>query len=94
MMNVKYSLNSSDLQAAAAAWEYSAAIPSGGATPAHWFMPSYEQWRVMLDVFSGSDSEKRSAMNSALKLHNDFYWTSTEKDYRAHYLGTYGFNPG
>ena len=92
-----YSLNSSDLQAAAAAWEYSAAIPSGGATPAYWFMPSYKQWRVMLDVFSGSnDSEKRSAMNSALKLHNDFYWTSTETNndaYRAHYLGPSGFNP-
>ena len=36
--------------AAYAAWNYSATIPSGGATPAHWFMPTKKQWENMRDA--------------------------------------------
>ena len=36
--------------AASAAWNYSATIPSGGATPAHWFMPTKKQWENMRDA--------------------------------------------
>ena len=36
--------------AAVAAWNYSATIPSGGATPAHWFMPTKKQWENMRDA--------------------------------------------
>ena len=42
--------------AAYAAWNYSAAIPSGGATPAHWFMPTKKQWENMRDVYSDASS--------------------------------------
>ena len=63
--------------AAYAAWNYSAAIPSGGATPAHWFMPTKKQWENMRDVYSGSNTQKRFAMNSAFGI-SGFYWTSTE----------------
>ena len=63
--------------AAVAAWNYSAAIPSGGATPAHWFMPTKKQWENMRDVHGGSNLENRNAMNSAFGI-SGFYWTSTE----------------
>ena len=63
--------------AAYAAWNYSAAIPSGGATPAHWFMPTKKQWENMRDVYSGGSLDKRNAMVSAYGIDGN-YWTSTE----------------
>ena len=63
--------------AACAAWNYSAAIPSGGATPAHWFMPTKKQWENMRDVYSGGNLDKRNAMVSAYGIDGN-YWTSTE----------------
>ena len=65
--------------AAYAAWNYSAAIPSGGATPAHWFMPTKKQWENMRDVYSDSNLNKRKAMESAYGIDGN-YWTSTENN--------------
>ena len=59
--------------AAYAAWNYSAAIPSGGATPAHWFMPTKKQWENMRDAKGGA----YSAMATAYGI-DGHYWTSTE----------------
>ena len=64
--------------AAYAAWNYSAAIPSGGATPAHWFMPTKKQWENMRDVYGGSNLSNRNAMVSAYGMIDGNYWTSTE----------------
>ncbi len=59
--------------AACAAWNYSAAIPSGGATPAHWFMPTKKQWENMRDAKGGT----YNAMKTAYGI-SGHYWTSTE----------------
>ena len=59
--------------AAYAAWNYSATIPSGGATPAHWFMPTKKQWENMRDAKGGT----YSAMATAYGI-SGHYWTSTE----------------
>ena len=82
---------SDDHPAAYAAWNYSAAIPSGGATPAHWFMPTKKQWENMRDVHSGStNTAKRLAMNSAFGIEGN-YWSSTEyNNVRAYRFSTNG----
>ena len=59
--------------AAYAAWNYSATIPSGGATPAHWFMPTKKQWENMRDAKGGT----YGAMATAYGI-SGHYWTSTE----------------
>lgn len=59
--------------AAYAAWNYSATIPSGGATPAHWFMPTKKQWENMRDAKGGT----YGAMAAAYGI-SSHYWTSTE----------------
>ena len=59
--------------AAYAAWNYSATIPSGGATPAHWFMPTKKQWENMRDAKGGA----YSAMATAYGIDGQ-YWTSNE----------------
>ena len=59
--------------AACAAWNYSATIPSGGATPAHWFMPTMKQWKNMRDAKGGT----YSAMATAYGIDGN-YWTSNE----------------
>ena len=59
--------------AAYAAWNYSATIPSGGATPAHWFMPTKKQWENMRDAKGGT----YNAMAAAYGI-SGHYWTSTE----------------
>lgn len=69
--------------AAKAAWNYSAAIPSGGATPAHWFMPSSKQYEVMIAAFDPNvvnDSDNKSFPNfkNNMDWEQDSYWTSTE----------------
>jgi len=76
--------------AAYAAWNYSAAIPSGGATPAHWFMPTKKQWENMRDVYSGGNLDKRNAMVSAYGI-DGTYWSSTEyNNVRAYRFSTNG----
>ena len=76
--------------AAYAAWNYSAAIPSGGATPAHWFMPTKKQWENMRDVYSDSNLNNRKAMESAYGIDGN-YWSSTEyNNVRAYRFSTNG----
>lgn len=69
--------------AAEAAWNYSAAIPSGGATPAHWFMPSSKQYEVMiaafdLNVVNNNDDKSFPNFKNNMDWEQDSYWTSTE----------------
>ncbi len=59
--------------AAYAAWNYSATIPSGGASPAHWFMPTKKQWENMRDAKGGT----YGAMVTAYGISGN-YWTSNE----------------
>jgi len=59
--------------AACAAWNYSATIPSGGASPAHWFMPTKKQWENMLDAKGGA----YIAMATAYGIEGN-YWSSNE----------------
>lgn len=59
--------------AAYAAWNYSATIPSGGASPAHWFMPTKKQWENMRDAKGGT----YGAMATAYGI-SGHYWTSNE----------------
>jgi len=58
--------DSSTHPAAYRAWIYSATIPSGGASPGHWFLPSRTQWGWM-------SGQRRYAISSG-----GFYWSSTE----------------
>ena len=68
--------------AAKAAWNYSAAIPSGGATPVHWFMPSFKQYKVMIAAFdpnvNNSDNKSFPNFMKNMDWEHDSYWTSTE----------------
>ena len=69
--------------AAKAAWNYNAAIPTGGATPAHWFLPSSKQYEVMIAAFDPNvvnDSNNKSFPNFKKNMdwEQDSYWTSTE----------------
>lgn len=69
--------------AAQAAWNYSAAIPTGGATPAHWFLPSFKQYKVMIAAFDPNvvnDKNNKSFPNfkNNMDWGQDSYWTSTE----------------
>lgn len=76
--------------AAYAAWNYSTAIPSGGATPAHWFMPTKKQWENMRDVYSDTNLYMRKAMESAYGIDGN-YWSSTEyNNVRAYRFSTNG----
>ena len=59
--------------AAYAAWNYGATIPSGGASPAHWFMPTQKQWENMRDAKGGT----HGAMSTAYGI-SGHYWTSSE----------------
>ena len=59
--------------AAYAAWNYGATIPSGGASPAHWFMPTQKQWENMRDAKGGT----YGAMSTAYGI-SGHYWTSSE----------------
>ena len=69
--------------AAKAAWNYSTAIPTGGATPAHWFLPSSKQYEVMIAAFDPNvvnNSTNKSFPNfkNNMDWEQDSYWTSTE----------------
>lgn len=59
--------------AAYAAWNYGATIPSGGASPAHWFMPTQKQWENMRDAKGGT----YGAMSTAYGI-SSHYWTCSE----------------
>lgn len=60
--------DSSTHPAAYKAWNYSATIPSGGASPGHWFLPSQTQWGWM------------SAQRGYAGISSGWYWSSTEGD--------------
>ena len=68
--------------AAKAAWNYSTAIPTGGATPAHWFLPSYKQYEVMIAAFDpnvvNNDNKAFPNFKKNMDWEQDSYWTSTE----------------
>ncbi len=69
--------------AAKAAWNYSTAIPTGGATPAHWFLPSSKQYEVMIAAFDPNvvnNNTNKSFPNFKKNMdwEQDSYWTSSE----------------
>lgn len=63
------------IKSADAAWEYSAAIPTGGATPAHWFLPSKAQFDAMISACGSIEQlwEKLHLVNTEYSI----YWSST-----------------
>ena len=63
------------IKSAVAAWEYSAAIPAGGATPAHWFLPSKAQFDAMISACGSIEQlwEKLHLVNTEYSI----YWSST-----------------
>ncbi len=71
--NTLQNLGSEAHPAAYAAWNYGATIPSGGASPAHWFMPTQKQWENMRDAKGGT----YGAMSTAYGI-SSHYWTSSE----------------
>ncbi|MBQ4387380.1 MAG: fimbrillin family protein [Prevotella sp.] len=73
----------SDHLAAQAAWNYSTTIPTGGATPAHWFLPSYKQYVVMIAAFdpnvvNNNNDKSFPNFKKNMDWEQDSYWTSTE----------------
>ena len=63
------------IKSAVAAWEYSAAIPADGATPAHWFLPSVAQFNAMISACGSIEQlwEKLHLVNTEYSI----YWSST-----------------
>ena len=63
------------IKSAVAAWEYSAAIPASGATPAHWFLPSKAQFDAMISACGSIEQlwEKLHLVNTEYSI----YWSST-----------------
>ena len=55
------------------AWNHSAAIPIGGATPAHWFLPTQNQLNSIITAVGGF-----SQMATKIGWINNHHWTSTE----------------
>lgn len=80
--NTLQGYGSSAHPAAYAAWNYSATIPSGGSTPAHWFMPTKAQLSAIMSALGGYSTFKTTVGWSSAT-----YWTSTEND--AHYAWYY-----
>ena len=73
----------SDHLAAQAAWNYSTTIPTGGATPAHWFLPSYKQYVVMIAAFdpnvvNNNNDKSFPNFKKNMDWEQDSYWMSTE----------------
>jgi hypothetical protein len=69
--------------AAKAAWNYSTAIPTSGATPAHWFLPSFKQYEVMIAAFdpnvvNNNNNKSFPNFKNNMDWEQDSYWTSTE----------------
>ena len=73
--------NTTEHSAAKLAWNYNAAIPTGGATPAHWFLPAYKQYEVMVRAFDpeAGNYSKHSFPNFVANMDwvDADYWTST-----------------
>ena len=59
------------------AWNHSAAIPIGGATPAHWFLPTQNQLNSIITAVGGFSQMTK------IGWYYDHHWTSTE--YNADY---------
>lgn len=59
--------------AAYAAWNYNVTIPSGGATPAHWFLPTQAQLTDIVSALGGYLTFK-----TKVGLSSANYWSSTE----------------
>ena len=67
--------------AAKAAWNYSATIPSGGASLAHWFLPSSKQYEVMIAAFDPNVNYINNSFPNFernMDWKQESYWTSTE----------------
>ena len=68
--------------AAKLAWNYDAPIPTGGATPARWFLPACEQYEVMVRAFdpeAGNDNFHQTFPNFVANMDWTYaeYWTSS-----------------
>lgn len=72
--NTLQGYGSSAHPAAYAAWNYSAIIPSGGSTPAHWFMPTKAQLSAIISALGGYSTFKTTVGWSS----SENYWSSTE----------------
>lgn len=55
------------------AWNHSAAIPAGGSTPAHWFLPTMAQLGAIRDALGGY-----AAFKTKVNWSGWMYWVSTE----------------
>lgn len=70
-----YETNVISNPAAYSAWNYSQTIPGGGATPAHWFLPSEAQFNAMINACGGFEQLWE-------KLHfvsGSNYWSSAQQ---------------
>ena len=54
------------------AWNHSAAIPTGGSTPAHWFLPTQNQLNSIITAVGGFSQMTK------VGWYYDHHWTSTE----------------
>ncbi len=57
------------------AWNHSATIPTGGATPAHWFLPTKNQLENIISALGGF-----SQLATKIGWNNNHHWSSTESD--------------
>lgn len=64
-------LGSTEATAAYIAWNKSTAIPSGGATPAHWFLPNYGQFKSIMYTMKQTGTQ-------LLPFSNRVMWTTAE----------------
>jgi len=74
--------NTTEHSAAKLAWNYDAPIPTGGATPAHWFLPACKQYEVMVRAFdpkAGIDNYHQTFPNFVANMDWTYaeYWTSS-----------------
>ena len=75
--------NATEHSAAILAWSYDAPIPTGGATPAHWFLPACKQYEVMVRAFdpeAGIDNNHQTFPNFVANMDWTYaeYWTSSD----------------
>ena len=73
--NTLQGYGSSAHPAAYAAWTYSATIPGGGATPAHWFLPTKAQLSAIVSALGGY-----STFKTKVGWSSEEYLSSTEKN--------------
>ncbi len=65
-------------QAAYKAWNYDVTIPTGGSTPAHWFLPTKEQFNAMINALGGATAFTSKIGLTTLTGYITYYWTSIE----------------